>query len=146
MISMTTILKRPYLVAIIAGMLIAVTALTTSSTNFAEAKGNNNEVVMLTCVIFSTATADNAYVFEVTASGGVDISGIIESEFVGTPASQPFDVLTNCAQTLADLLNSGFVIDNVVAQPRAPAFDGDSSAFNAFGMHNVYTLLRQGQN
>ena len=134
-----TTIRKPYLVAIIAGVLLAGT---TFYGSVAFADDPDNDVVILTCVIFLPDL--NVYVIEVT--GSVDVSGIPESVFVGGGPPN-FSPLSNCALELAGLQNLGFVIDNVAAQPRAPAFgvtaDGTTNLVSAFGMHNVYTLVRQ---
>jgi len=111
MFSMTkTILKRPYLVAIIAGTLIAVTALTTSSTVFAQGPPQGNpaqatEMVVMSCTINGSDAA-----FPILVAGQSSSSGIT------APPARGDD----CAQTLADLQNSGLSI--IAIEPSTGAF------------------------
>ena len=144
MISKTIILGT-----IIAGMLIAVTALTTSSTNFAEAKGTNNDVVMLQCV--SSLNQNNSFVRLIIASDGAqaDIAGIPRTTSDAQQNNDTPPFTSNCAQALADLKNVGFVIadSESVINVFGPDTDDDGDPnFIGSSQQMIYTLVRQGHN
>ena len=95
----TTTLKRSYQVAIIAGTLIAVTALITSSTVFAQvlpipSPTAATEMVVLQCANIGNVAAD------ILVRGQSSSSGITDP-----PARND-----NCAQALVDLQDSGLQI------------------------------------